>query len=271
MKHFPLRWRRATASVVISLTLGLLLGGGGEAFASAVDDRLNNLEKRVDDIRNRMHKTHESEIDSLKDRIERLERQQPASQGGETGNMVFFRGGGAFATSDRSGEVFPDVATGAATGDTGYYVGAGLDLVLSKDLWGMMSGTWALGEIGVELKQYEAKTAGKSARAAAGLAAGSDKVEISQLTVSVSPKIMFMEGSRFRPWVIPVGLDFHVISPPSDETTVLDVGAQIAVGAQYRVWKAMHVGVDGRFHLAAGDTDTDNSFGTVGGYVGIAF
>ncbi len=189
--------------------------------------------------------------------------------------MVFFRGGGAFAASDRSNEVFSDVLTGAATGDTGYYVGAGLDMVLSKNLWGMMSNTWALGEIGVEFKRYDAKTAGKSAIAAAtngsGATVPTDKVEITQLTVSISPKIMFMEGSRLRPWIIPVGLDFHVISPPSNETTVLDIGAQIAVGAQYRLWKAFHVGVDGRYHLAAGQTDTDNSFGTAGAYVGIAF
>lgn len=198
-----------------------------------------------------------------------------AAQEGGTGNMVFFRGGGAFATSDRSGETFSDVknafGAGNASGDTGFYVGAGLDLVLSKDLWGMMSSTWALGEIGVELKRYDSKSATQSGHAAAGLGAQTDKVEITQLTVSVSPKIMFMEGSRLRPWIIPVGLDFHVISPPSNETTVLDIGAQIAVGAQYRLWKAFHVGVDGRYHLAAQWTDTDNSFGTVGAYVGIAF
>ena len=82
---------------------------------------------------------------------------------------------------------------------------------------------------------------------------------------------MFMEGSRLRPWIIPVGLDFNVISPPSSETTYLDIGAQFGVGAHYRLWKAFHLGVDARYHLAAGWTDTDNSFGTVGTYVGIAF
>lgn len=168
-----------------------------------------------------------------------------ASSGGETGNMVFFRGGGAFAASDRSNEVFSDVqnafGAGNATGDTGFYVGAGLDMVLSKDLWGMMSGTCVLGEIGLELKRYESKTATQSGIAAAGLrTTQTDKVDITQLTISASPKIMFMEGSRLRPWIIPVGLDFHVISPPSNETTALDVGAQIAVGAQYRLWKAFY-------------------------------
>ena len=91
------------------------------------------------------------------------------------------------------------------------------------------------------------------------------------LTVDIAPKIMFMEGSRFRPWIIPVGLDFHVISPPSNDTTVLDIGAQFAAGAQYRIWKAVHLGVDGRFHLTANQTDTINNYGTVGGYLGIGF
>jgi len=271
MTHMTLKWDLALSLIMLSVTIGLV--SGGKAFASSVDDRLNQLERHVDTIRDQMKETHESEIDHLKDRVERLERQQPPSQGGETGNMVFFRGGGAFATSDRSNEVFSDVLTGAATGDTGYYVGAGLDLVLSKDLWGMLSNTWALGEISVEYKSYKAKTAGKSAIAAATnpTPAPTDEVEITQLTVSVSPKIMFMEGSRFRPWIIPVGLDFHVISPPSNETTVLDIGGQFAVGIQYRVWRAIHLGLDGRYHLAAGQTDTDNSFGTTGAYVGIAF
>lgn len=272
MKEYSLRSRGKAMAFTTIFVFGILPGITGEVKASEVDERLNTLEQRVEDIRGRMHQTHQSNLDTLKDRVERLERQQPVFQGGETGNMVFFRGGGAFAASDRSGEVFSDVLTGAATGDTGYYVGAGLDMVLSKDLWGMMPNTWALGEIGVEFKRYDANTAPKSAIVAGtGSTAVTDKVQITQLTVSISPKIMFMEGSRLRPWIIPVGLDFHVISPPSNETTVLDIGAQFAVGVQYRLWKAFHVGVDGRYHLAAGQTDTDNSFGTAGAYVGIAF
>lgn len=210
---------------------------------------------------------------TVEERLEKLERNQSLSQGGETGNMVFFRGGGFFAGSDRSNETFSDVfgAQGLSDGDTGYYVGAGLDLVLSKDLWGMLSHAWALGEIGVEFKRFNSKHATQSGPAAAGAGLKRDKVEITQLTVSVSPKIMFMEGSRLRPWIIPVGLDFHVISPPSNETTVLDIGAQFAVGAQYRVWKAFHLGIDGRYHVATGQTDTNNDFGSVGAYIGIAF
>jgi len=190
----------------------------------------------------------------------------------ETGNMVFFRGGWAGMTSDRAGEVFTDVygTTGRNNGQYGYYVGAGLDLVLSKDVWGLMSKTWALGEIGVEFKRFDSNTVTVAVPTVAGVATR-NQVAITMLTVDIAPKIKFMEGSRLRPWIIPMGLDFHVISPPSNSTTVLDIGVQFGAGLEYRLYKAFHLGLDGRFHLASGQTGTTNNFGTLGAYVGIAF
>ena len=143
----------------------------------------------------------------------------------------------------------------------------------------MMEGTWVLGEIGVEFKRFDSKKVTVAVPTTCNAATGgaacktnkTGKVQITMLTVSVAPKIMFMEGSRIRPWIMPLGLDFHVISPPSNDTTVLDIGAQFAVGAQYRIWKAFHLGVDGRYHVTSDQTDTSNSFGTAGAYVGIAF
>lgn len=223
---------------------------------------------------------------TVEERLERLEQKTLSQSPGaeqETGNMVFFRGGGAWATSDRSNEVETDVFSfnGSNDGDSGYYVGAGLDLVLTKDVWGIIPGVWALGEIGVEFKRFNSKKVQQAVPTTCDFATGGAactgergrkaKVQITMLTVNVAPKIMFMEGSRVRPWIIPAGLDFHVISPPSNDTTVLDVGVQFAVGAQVRVWKALHLGVDGRFHLATGQTDTTNNFGTAGAYFGIAF
>lgn len=220
---------------------------------------------------------------TVDERLERLEKKTLSSSPGanqETGNMVFFRGGWANLTNDRSNEVFTDVFGFSGSNDQngGYYVGAGLDLVLTRNVWDLLPGTWVLGEIGVEFKRFNSESvtqAVPSTCAAAGISTCSvetnKKVQITMLTVNVAPKIMFMEGSRFRPWIIPVGLDFHVISPPSNDTTVLDIGVQFAVGAQYRIWKAIHLGVDGRFHLATSQTDTTNNFGTAGAYVGIAF
>jgi len=188
------------------------------------------------------------------------------------GNQVFFRGGWAGMTSDRSGEVFTDVFgnTTRNDGKNGYYVGGGLDLVLSKDVWGMMSKTWALGEIGVEFKRFNSNTVTVAVptTCAAAIPGGpcpatTNKVQITMLTVDIAPKIKFWEGERLRPWIIPIGLDFHVISPPSNATTVLDIGVQFGAGLEYHLFRA--------FHLASGQTQTTNNFGTVGGYVGISF
>ncbi len=221
---------------------------------------------------------------TVEERLERLEQKTLSTSPGaqqETGNMVFFRGGWAGLVNDRGNEIFTDVENTFGTGSSndknnGYYVGAGLDLVLSRDVWGMMSGVWALGEIGVEYKRWNSEKVAQAVPSTAKTAFGTTtvdrkKVQLTMLTVSVAPKIMFMEGSRIRPWIIPAGLDFHVISPPSNDTTVLDIGVQWAVGVQYRVWKAIHLGIDGRFHLATGQTDTTNNFGTAGAYLGIAF
>lgn len=194
----------------------------------------------------------------------------------QVGNQVIFRGGWAGLTSDRSGEVFTDVVGGLNrrnNGSSGYYVGGALDLVLSKDVWGMLSKTWALGEIGVEYKRWNSNTVQLAGPTVAGAPGGPhvNKVQLTMLTVDIAPKIKFWEGNRLRPWIIPVGLDFHVISPPSNATTYLDIGAQFGAGFEYHLFRAFHVGLDGRYHLASNQTQTTNSFGTVGAYVGISF
>jgi len=206
----------------------------------------------------------------------------------ESGNMVFFRGGYAAMTSDRGGELFTDANRTAGYGNRGnggYYVGAGMDLMLSKDTWGLGYGISTLGEIGVEFKRFNSRTTINTGNLSVGGCTGCTPApaaltvqnvtpsteQITMLTVDVAPKIKFMDGSRFRPWVIPVGLDFHVISPPSGRTTVLDVGVQFGAGAEYTIWKTLKLGLDGRFHLASNQTQTVNNFGTVGGYVGIGF
>jgi hypothetical protein len=100
---------------------------------------------------------------------------------------------------------------------------------------------------------------------------GLSKVQVTMLTVDVAPKVKFRQGTDFQPWVIPVGLDFHVISPPSNQTNYLDIGVQFGAGAEFRIWKELWLGVDGRYHLASGATNSVNNYGTVGAYVGIGF
>jgi len=91
----------------------------------------------------------------------------------------------------------------------------------------------------------------------------SGDIALSMFTVSASPKLKFMEGSPLRPWIIPAGLDFHVISPPSDAATVLDIGVQFAAGVEYEVVPGIVVGIDGRYHLTTSYSNTNNDFNAV--------
>lgn len=194
-----------------------------------------------------------------------------------SGNRVFFRGGFAALNSDRGGELFTDghnaVGVGTNNDTSGYYVGAGTDLMLTRDVWGMLEKVGILGEIGVEYKRWSSKTVANSdTTGVTGVSNGGlSKVQITMLTVDVAPKIKFRQGTDFQPWLIPVGLDFHVISPPSNQTNYLDIGVQFGAGTEYRIWKELWLGVDGRYHLASGATNTVNNYGTVGGYVAIGF
>lgn len=187
-----------------------------------------------------------------------------------TGNMVFFKGGFTAMNSNRQGEFFTDCGLASTTcgqnnSNNGWYVGAGLDLVLSKDTWGMMSKTWAVGEIGLQFNRLGGSTV------TGGVSGSPVKTQLTMVTIDVAPKIKFLEGSKFRPWVIPVGLDIHVISPPSNQTQYLDVGVQFGAGCEYQLWRAFKIGMDARYHLTANMTNTNNSYFQVGPYVGIAF
>ncbi|MDP1969367.1 MAG: hypothetical protein Q8K42_00335, partial [Methylobacter sp.] len=92
------------------------------------------------------------------------------------------------------------------------------------------------------------------------------------LRISASPKIKFMHGSKFRPWLIPVGLDMNIISPPSDAITVLNTGMQFGTGAEYELFKGIVIGADGRYHHSFDDVDGVDTDGfTLGGSVGFKF
>lgn len=195
----------------------------------------------------------------------------PASAEEGAGNMVFFKGGFAALNSNRANESFTDCSPlgsttcGQNSSSNGWYVGAGLDLVMTKNAWGAMSKTWIVGEIGLQFNRWGSATVN------GGVSGRPSETQLTSVTIDVAPKIKFMEGSAFRPWIIPAGLDLMVISPPSNQTQYLDVGVQFGAGAEYELWKAFKIGVDARYHLMADMTNTSNSYFQVGPYVGIAF
>ena len=203
-------------------------------------------------------------------------------------NMMFFRGGFAHNNQQRGGTLDPTSnpllgasnpngqLVGPITDKDGWYFGAGFDFSLDDNLWGLMDNTEVLAELMFDYKQFaNNKPNGLSPTALggySGLTVNTQSATINQLSLAASPKIKFLKGSAFRPWLIPVGFELSIISPPSDAITVLTPGMQLGLGADYKVWKNLYVGADFRYHYAPGTVDGVHVNGlTTGGYLGIGF
>lgn len=217
----------------------------------------------------------------------------------EPGNRVFFRGGSANITEDRAGGVFTDTVS-AVTGslanndDSGWYFGAGFDFLLSKDTLGLLPGTWAIAELGLEFRHLGSEETLLAGPTLACLAANSTTLaatpgcaisgtqDLTMLVITASPKLKFNEGGKLRPWIIPAGVSFMVISPPSDSANYLDIGVMSGAGIDYSLIPGITLGIDARYHWAANltdpnlsiagfDDDQSNDAWTVGVTLGIGF
>jgi hypothetical protein len=204
-------------------------------------------------------------------------------------NMVFFRGGWADQDHARTGVSIPAVGQPAGLtqrgDDEGWYIGAGFDFSVNDDLFGLMDNTEVLAELMFEWKDYGRANGVGISSDGQGLGDPNldgtfgvnatltpKRVSVSEFVLTASPKIKFMKGSDFRPWVIPIGLAAHVISPPSESITVFNPGMMFGAGADYKVWKDIYVGVDARYHLTSRSGDEVNTDGyTAGGYIGLGF
>ncbi len=199
-------------------------------------------------------------------------------------DMVFFRGGYAHADSLRGGTLDPTapggnsggVLNGAIGEQDAWYFGAGFDFSLNDDLFGMMSGTEVLAELMFDYKELGEKEPNGITPAIGGAtglpAVNTESATVNQLTLAASPKIKFLKGQAFRPWLIPVGFELSIVSPPSDAITVLNPGMQFGLGADYKIWNNLFVGADARYHYSPDNVDGVNTNGvTAGGYVGIGF
>jgi hypothetical protein len=226
----------------------------------------------------------EQKVQAIETRVAKVEQAAPAAAPVK-GNRVFFRGGYAAMTDSRRGNTFTDMndisgALGAAglpsvrnDSDDGWYFGAGFDFLLSDNVFGLLPGTWALAELGLEFRDLgaeEVHVVGPVAEClllnevlAGGLPGAVNctgirgQENLMMLTVSAAPKLKFNEDGKLRPWLIPAGLDLNVISPPSDSTNYLDIGVQFAGGVDYELVPGNTVGADLRYHLSADLTDPD--------------
>ena len=145
----------------------------------------------------------------------------------------------------------------------GWYVGAGLDHRLTNDMWGLTDLMALDGEIMVQYMNFG--TATNSLVAAASTAVGtagtlgSIRNQVTQFTLAASPKLKFNTGTIFTPWIIPFGLSFNVISPPSSGVTVLNPGLMLGVGGEFDIWKAIIAGFDFRYNFTGGDLSYSNT------------
>jgi opacity protein-like surface antigen len=186
------------------------------------------------------------------------------------GGQVFYHYGQAKLAQDRGGQVFTDTAgnTGRNDDTSGWNVGAGLDLPMIK---GIGPGD-LLGEVMVDYAHFSKKEVVQATSALLGSPAVK-KVTVSSLNVTIAPKYQMtgLVGGDLRPWLVPVGLSFLVNSPPSDNTTYLDVGVHMAAGLEYAVIKNLSLGLAYRNTMASKDNDVDNSYSSIDLYAGVNF
>lgn len=260
------------------------------ASNAALERRLEQMEAELESLRSELSRTKADQSTIIHQQV----RNEVATSVGRVNrNTLFFRGGYAQLTNgDRANQVFTDTF-GRDNGFTqndqndGWYVGAGIDFNLTDDTWGLLPGVQIDGELAFDWKRWNSRS-GVAVVPAAATTLGSTTpgtvtnlnpngnsltgVTLSQFTLSASPKIRFNTGTPLTPWLIPAGLAFNVVSPPSNAGTVLTPGVLFGAGVDYALWKAIKVGIDGRYMLSADEVDgVRASHFQVGGNIGIGF
>jgi len=278
------------------------------APVSSTDARLRQLEAEVQTLRGELGRTRAETKSAVSSIAQKSEAQNAAveaklveheSKSKDNKNTLFFRGGYAGMTHNRGDELLVSngALNGAAiqnieNGGAGWYIGAGIDHRLTNDLWGMTDLIALDGELMFEYKNFGASTNTLVAAASTAVGPvgtlGTIQNQVTQFTLSASPKLKFNTGTVFTPWIIPFGLSLNVISPPSSGVTVLNPGLMLGVGGEAEFMKSIVAGVDFRYNFTGGDLAQTNYYGlggrtpvqlkgvstdglTAGGYLGFKF
>lgn len=276
------------------------------AAAGSVEQRLKMMEDQMNAMKAEMTRVRSEAASSA--RVSELESKvaKQASSGGSAhgkkSNMVFFRGGYTKASHARSGELLTGPEFGGPLSNSGlvahqnsdkgdgWYTGAGFDFSLSDNLFGLTDQAELAAELMFDYKNFGSSYNPLVKHYTTGLGPNggglSIKNQVTMFSLSASPKIKFMPGSAFRPWIIPVGLAVHVISPPSSGVTVLNPGLMTGVGADYQLFKDIYAGVDFRYNFTGNDLAQNSAYVngtkwrlkgmstdgfTTGAYLGIGF
>lgn len=185
-------------------------------------------------------------------------------------NQVFFRGGYSYLTNARGTEVFTDTlgTTTVNNGKSGYSIGAGLRLGMHEMNW--FEKTMLQGEVFLEYSNFSRKTVTQTTSALLGGAATST-VDVTQLNIAISPQLKFEGLGRIKPFIAPVGMAFIVSSPPSDDSTYLDIGFHSAVGVDVEIVDWLSLGADVRYTHGFQQHNTNSRNLSIGAYAGVNF
>ncbi len=267
--------------------------------ASSIERRLQQMEAEMQALRSDLSKarsdarTASEKVDATQQQVEQQLAEEKAHEDSHH-DLLFFRGGYAALSHNRQNELLtsnnvlsPLAGNVPDSNGAGWYVGAGFDHRLTDDVWGLTDIAAVDGEVMFQYMNYGSTTNAFVSSQLAGLGLpGGIKAQVTQFTLSASPKIKFnlMDGA-LRPWIIPFGLSINVVSPPSSGVTVLNPGLMLGTGVEYQIWKSLWAGVDFRYNFTGGDlqskytapggttilnkTDTDGL--TTGAYLGFGF
>lgn len=272
---------------------------------SSTDAKLRQLEAEIQALRGELGRTRTETKSAVAAVAEKAAAQDAAveaklveheAKSNDGKSTIFFRGGYASMTHPRNDELLtgganPLVAPLGSVSHNqgnGWYVGAGFDHRVTNDLWGLTDLAALDAELMVQYMNFGTSTNALVNWVGTNAVGVGGKVrnQITQLTVSASPKIKFNTGTMFTPWIIPFGLSINVISPPSSGVTVLNPGLMLGVGGELELMKAIVAGVDFRYNFTGNDLNysyttipggktvlkgmsTDGL--TAGGYLGFKF
>ncbi|MCQ8105793.1 hypothetical protein NP590_16915 [Methylomonas sp. SURF-2] len=204
---------------------------------------------------------------------------------GAKDNLVAVRGGWTSLDQDRGGAGPLDFSTKGAllsnnSNNDGFYFGGAFDFNVNNDLFGLMDDTSFAIELGIEYAQYgtgqniltNGTLTALAGETPVNLNAGHGVSTDARLRINASPKIKFMHGSKFRPWLIPVGLDINILGVPSNAVSVLNAGMNFGAGAEYDIFRGIVIGADTRYHYSTSRLDGTPTDGfSAGGYLGFKF
>ena len=243
-----------------------------EAQLRAMQDEVAALRGQVHTTAAPVASADAQKVQDLDARMATVEATSAKHASKAKNHMIYFRGGLAQNDSVMVATTSVD-ATSATVANSGmhkqgYNFGAGIDFSLTDNMFGLMKGTELLGELDinyVDLGRFQSSILGLGT---------TTNAQQSMLRITAAPKLKFFEGSKLRPWIIPVGFTMNVISPPSQANAITELmpAMNFGTGVDYNIWKSIYIGTDVRYNMALGTLNGTNVNGlTAGGSLGFGF